>query len=231
MVTGELVSTAESQLTKAGLQYKVTDQASSSVAVNHVISSSPTDGSAINKGQTVTLSVSTGTKKVSVPTGMVGENVNSAESQLSKLGLVPQTKTNNNSTQTAGTVLSVSPTGGTSVNPGATVTLTISGGGSTVPNVVNLSQANAVSTLQQYGFKFKIISASDTSAAGSPTAGLVWQQFPTESTTEPAGYTVTIYVQPAANTAPASPSSSPSPTVSPTPTVSATPTTKPGGGL
>jgi eukaryotic-like serine/threonine-protein kinase len=209
-----------------GLKYTIVNGASSQYAKGDVYNSSPSGGSSVTKGQMVTLDVSTGAKKVTVPSGLVGENVDKAESQLSALGLNPTTQTNSSSTQPAGTVLSVNPTGGTSVNPNSTVTLTISGGGSPVPNVVGLTEANAISTLQQYKFNYKVITQADTSAAGNATAGIVWQQFPTSTATEPTGYTVTIYVQPTA-TAPPSSTASATPSAPTTPTTPATGTTAP----
>jgi serine/threonine-protein kinase len=210
-VTGELVATAEQQLKTKGLNYTVTDQASSGVAKNHVISASPTDGTAVTKGQTVTLTVSTGVAKVTIPTDIVGESYATASAELTKLGLQVSQKTDSTSTKAANTVLSSSPNPGTSVDPNTTVTLTTSGGGTAVPDVRGYNQQAATDKLTSLGFTVKV---DTTAAPGGQTvaAGVVWTQTPDPTTTEPAGYQVTIFVQPQV-------------TASATPSVSATPST------
>jgi eukaryotic-like serine/threonine-protein kinase len=210
-VTGEPVAKAEQQIRQAGLTYTVHDEASSAVAKGVVIGANPSDGTGVQKGQLITLNVSTGAAMVTIPTDLVGQQATQAVTELSNLGLHPVTKTDQNSSKPAGTVISVSPTGGTQVNPGSTVTLTISGGSSPVPPVTGLQLNSAIKLLQQDGFK---VNAQQVAGPAGTTAGLVWNQNPAQGTNEPPNFVVTIFYQPQATpTTPASPSVSASPSV------------------
>jgi beta-lactam-binding protein with PASTA domain len=101
-------------------------------------------------------------------------------------------------------VVNQTPVGGTSIAPGSKVTIFVSGSAS-VPNVVGLPMASAVTLLQNDGFKVNQVMAAGPTGT---TPGNVWQQTPGANSTEPANSTVTVYIQPIA---------SPSPSASPTP--------------
>jgi eukaryotic-like serine/threonine-protein kinase len=211
-VTGETAVKAEQQIRQAGLTYTVHDEASSAVAKGVVISANPTDGTGVQKGQLITLNVSTGASKVTIPTDLVGQQEAQAVTELSNLGLHTGTpKTDQNSSKPAGTVLSVNPPGGTAVDPNSTVvTLTISGGSTAVPPVTGLSLSSAETLLKQDGFKFN---AQQVAGPAGTTPGFVWNQNPQQGTLEPPNFVVTIDYQPQATpTTPATPTASASPT-------------------
>jgi serine/threonine-protein kinase len=148
---------------------------------------------------------------VRVPTDLVGQQATQAVTELSNLGLHPVTKTDQNSNKPAGTVISVSPTAGTQVQPNSTVTLTISGGSSPVPPVTGLQLNSAIALLTQDGFK---VNAQQVAGPAGTTPGLVWNQNPQQGTNEPPNFVVTIFYQPqAAPSTPASSSPSSSPSV------------------
>jgi beta-lactam-binding protein with PASTA domain/tRNA A-37 threonylcarbamoyl transferase component Bud32 len=209
-VVGLSQSKAISAVKAEGLKYTVVQGASSQYAKGDVFSSNPSGGAAVTRGQSVTLDVSTGAKKVTIPTDIIGETYQTAYSQLTGLGLTVTSTTNNSSTQTANTVLSSNPKAGSSVNPNSSVVLTISGGGVQVPEVTGIPAASAEAKLKSETFKVNV--ESQSGPAGT-TPGIVWSQTPNEGVTEPSGYTVTIFVQP--NTATQSPSASASASTSP----------------
>jgi eukaryotic-like serine/threonine-protein kinase len=206
LVNNEPVALAESQIKSVHLDYAVVNQPSSSVAKGKVISSTPAQGDNVAANTVVTLYVSTGVAPVTVP-DVEGKQENAAQATLQADGFQVLIQTDATSTEPSGTVVNQSPVGGTSVPPGSKVTIFVSGG-VTVPNVVGVPGASAVTLLQNDGFKVNEITAAGPSGT---TPGDVWQQHPAGNTPEAAGSTVTIYIQPSA---------SPSPSATPTPSPS-----------
>jgi serine/threonine-protein kinase len=93
----------------------------------------------------------------------------------------------------AGTVVGQNPVGGTQASKGSTITLKVSKGPSTqpVPDVGTLSQGDAKATLQQGGFKVKIVQQDTIDPAED---GIVLAQDPAPDTQAKPGDTVTITV-------------------------------------
>ncbi|MDA8262421.1 MAG: Stk1 family PASTA domain-containing Ser/Thr kinase, partial [Actinomycetota bacterium] len=168
-VVGSSLSQAGRSLTSAGLTYKVNYKQSSNVPQNTVMSQTPLAGTAVAKGSSVTLTVSSGPAPVTVP-NVVDQTVGNAESQLVPLGFSVAT-TYVNSSKPNGTVIKQDPTAGTKAAPGSTVTLTVSNGPATVavPNVVGQPLAQAANTLGTAGLQLGNVSyqSSDTVANGS----------------------------------------------------------------
>ncbi|MEA2361509.1 MAG: eukaryotic-like serine/threonine-protein kinase [Thermoleophilaceae bacterium] len=86
-VTGLSRDSAQSLLTKAGLEPAVEERESKEPA-DDVIAQNPAAGTEVDRGSTVTITVSTGIEKVSVP-NVVGLNRRDAAQQLREVGLVP----------------------------------------------------------------------------------------------------------------------------------------------
>jgi len=137
--------------------------------------------------------------------------VSAAQSTLQAKGFNVSVHADPTSTQQAGTVISQSPSAGTAA-PGSTVTLTYSGGASSVPSVIGDSQQTANQILTTAGFA---VSVQQGSGPAQYPNGTVFQQQPGAGSTAAKGATVTIFVQ---NGASPSPSPTPTPTPSPTPT-------------
>jgi beta-lactam-binding protein with PASTA domain/tRNA A-37 threonylcarbamoyl transferase component Bud32 len=210
LVNGEPVATAQAQIKAAHLRSTVVNQPNSSINKGLVIRSSPPEGNNVAADTLVTLYVSSGPGKVSVP-NVEGKQESAAATQLQSAGFTVSVQQDTTSTQPAGTVVNQDPVGGTMVEPGSKITLFVSGAAS-VPNVVGLSEASAQASLQSAGFKVTI----QTVAGPANTApGDVWQQNPNANTTAPQGTTVTILVQPQAS-APPTPTDTGSPTVTAT---------------
>ncbi len=216
-VVGMTQSKAVAAIKKAGLTPRVVNVASPSVKAGLVTQTSPPFGTKVAPKSVVTLDVSTGPKKISVPR-VIGLSEADAQNKLQNFHVV--TKTAANSTQPAGTVVRQSPDPGTMLLPNSTVTIYVSGGGTQVQNTVGDPKATAVSILQNQGFKVQVITAA---GPANSTPGNVFQQTPSSGTL-PQGSTVTIYV---ASTPTPTPSAT---TPTPTPTPSATtPTPTPTG--
>jgi beta-lactam-binding protein with PASTA domain/tRNA A-37 threonylcarbamoyl transferase component Bud32 len=212
------VATAEHDITAAGLRSTVVDQASSTVGKGLVVSSNPTQGNNVAANTLVTLYVSTGAAPVAVP-NVVGQPETQAQSTLQSKGFQVQVKTNPNSTQPSGTVISQNPSGGTAA-PGSTVTLTVSGGAVAVPSVIGDSQQTANQILTTAGFQVNVQQGSGPSNVPN---GTVFSQQPGANSQIAKGSTVTIFVQNGASqppSPPASPSTSPTPSPSPSPSAS-----------
>jgi eukaryotic-like serine/threonine-protein kinase len=206
------------------VQKPVVVKVASSDKVGIVIKSTPAFGTKVPPHSTVTLDVSAGPKKVTVP-NVVGDSEATAQNTLQRLGLQVQTKTDPTSTLAQGKVARQNPGAQTQVAPGSTVTLYISGGGVQVPSVIGDPQGTAESILTNAGFKVKVVTVAGP--AGS-TPGTVFNQQPGNQSTEPAGSTVTIFVAAAVQPTSAPTTASPTPTPSAT-TASPTPTPTPTG--
>jgi serine/threonine-protein kinase len=211
LVNGEPVATAQAQIKAQHLRSTVTYQNSSTVKANVVINSSPQEGNNVPANTLITLFVSKGQAPVAVPS-VVGQPQNQAEATLQAKGFKVDVKTDATSSAPAGQVISQSPSGGTAA-PGATITITVSGGAVSVPPVVGDSQQTASQILTTAGFQVNVQQGSGPAQYAN---GTVFSQQPANGTATK-GSTVTIFVQNGAS-ASAPPSDTGSPTVTPSDT-------------
>jgi serine/threonine-protein kinase len=209
LVNGESVATAQGQIKAQHLRSTVVFQNSSSVKPNIVINSNPAEGNNVPANTLVTLFVSKGQAPVAVP-NVVGQQQDQAASTLQSKGFKVDTKTDATSSSPAGQVISQNPSGGTAA-PGATITITVSGGAVSVPSVVGDSQQTASQVLTTAGFQ---VSVQQGSGPAQYANGTVFQQNPPNGTAVK-GSTVTIFVQTGQ-----SPSAPPTDTATPTDTPS-----------
>jgi eukaryotic-like serine/threonine-protein kinase len=191
LVVGLKESTATKALNRRGLTVDTSSQHSSTVPKGEVISSSPPDGTTVTKGSRVDLVISSGPVQVKVP-DVTNQNAASAHSDLRNAGL---TFTDNqvNASQPKGTVISQTPAGGTTVDKGSTVTLTISKGPNTaqVPDLTGDTEAQATGALSQLGLQVQVkqIKTTDQNQDGK-----VVRQRPAAGTQLKKGRTVVIYI-------------------------------------
>ena len=193
LLTGLKQAEAIRALNRRGLQADVTSQHSATVPKGEVIRTSPADGEVVPKGFHVNLVVSSGPQQVKVP-DVTSLTTAAAHSQLHNAGL----EFNDDqvtSDQPKGTVIAQDPAGGTTVNKGSSVTLTISKGPDTapVPNVSGQGQTpdQATSTLQGAGFKVQV---KEIPTKDQTQDGKVIRQRPQPGTQLKKGRTVVIYV-------------------------------------
>ena len=120
---------AEAALKKLGFNVKVQEINDDTVAEGQVVKTDPQAGSTLAYGSTVTLYVSKGPeiKTVSVP-AVVGSDLDSAKSAITKAGLKVGNITYRDDSRTKGTVLEVSPSAGTSVTQNTSIDLVVSSG-------------------------------------------------------------------------------------------------------
>jgi len=232
LVNGETYAQAANQIKAAGLNPVENKQASSSVPEGRVISTNPDNGNSVPKNSTVTVNVSTGVGKLTLP-NLTGSQASQAEAQLKNLGFTNVTPVSDTqSTAPSGQVDHMTPGPG-KYPPDQQITLYVSGGGVPVPNVVNQTQVEAQAILQNDGFNVQTVS-TPAPASQMVEPGTVYNQNPAANQVKPKGTLIQIFVQPQNTTPTATPTDTTTPTTSPTatPTDGGTPTTTPtGGGL
>jgi serine/threonine-protein kinase len=181
---------------------------SSKVDPNHVIDQNPEADSFVDKGTSVSITISIGTKPTVVPANIIGQTKAQAQATLANAHLNGVFK-KVDSDQTKGTVVSTDPTPGTKVARDSDVTVSISRGPTKVPNVVGMTQSDAEQLIRARGFVPK---TSDDNNSTEP-AGTVTDQTPPAGTQLPQGSTVFIQVS---TGQPSSPPTSSAPTSPPT---------------
>jgi len=189
-VVGEALEDAQATLEKAGFDV-TTEEVDSDREIGTVVRQAPRAGSMAGSGDTVTLYVSKGVTKVTVP-DVTGSSVSSARSELSSAGLSvgSVTEDDGSSGQSPGTVVGQDPSSGASVAKGTSVNLVIAAqSGSSVPDVTGSDQSTARNKLESLGFNVNSSGAESTQPEGT-----VIDQDPQPGATVPAGSTVTIIV-------------------------------------
>jgi serine/threonine-protein kinase len=113
----------------------------------------PPAGTEVDKGATITLTVSTGAPKKTVP-DVTGLTYDTAREKLQKLGFEVKQETRE-SEQKPGVVIEQSPSGDTDLQIGKAITLTVAREKEmvTVPSVVNQSCDDATAQLESAGLK------------------------------------------------------------------------------
>ncbi len=218
-VAGQSLASAKKALLKQGFTIgPVTRRPSATVAKGDVISTSPASGATANKGSAVSLVVSRGASTIAVPS-VVNLPVAQAEAKLTQDGLGWRKVTDNNAPagSAPGVVLNQRPSAGVQLKPGDKVTLVLPPTSQSMPSVVNMSEALAMSTLQGAPYFFTVnVRNCPSSLVGAVPVGDICKSSPAAGQSIPPHSTVTIYVEPAAITPP-----TPTPTPSnPTPTPS-----------
>jgi beta-lactam-binding protein with PASTA domain len=128
-VVGQVQADAESHIVAAGLMAgPVSEQASGTVPVGHVISQNPPAGATVTPGTSVALVISTGVQDVIVP-DIVGLSQNEAESQITAAHLVVGAiSIDNSDTVPEGLVMSQDPASGVTIAAGTAVAMVVSSG-------------------------------------------------------------------------------------------------------
>jgi hypothetical protein len=162
---------------------------------------------------TATPSLST---QVLIP-AVVGKTVDEARASLTEAGLSISGELSVHSSQRAGTVVSVNPAENTLVKRGSVVELHVASGQNSVPMVMGLSQAEAISRIQAAGF-VPVVNVAQTPGSNPDR---VVDQSPAGDSTAVLGTSIIVLVNPPAPTP--SPTASPQPTMSPTPSPTPSP--------
>ncbi|WP_422744604.1 Stk1 family PASTA domain-containing Ser/Thr kinase [Micromonospora sp. WMMD754] len=214
---------AQAALTQAGLRYVNGDPVQNTECKpGTVVNQSPGPGLRVEKNTAVSVQICTGPGEVTIPKNLKGSQVANVQAQLQALGLTVETENIDNSAQ-KGIVVEVDPAEGSTVAEASTVKLKVSRGNITeVPDVVGLSEDQAIRQLQNAGYKVRTLDGDEVTEPDK--VGKVSKQSPKGGADLARDKQVTIYVDIAAPEE----SESPSPPASPTP--SGSPSTPGGGG-
>ncbi|MFE9368705.1 Stk1 family PASTA domain-containing Ser/Thr kinase [Streptomyces sp. NPDC006711] len=150
-LVGSSQGDAEKMATNAGVKMSVSkNEPCADQPKGNICTQTPANGT-MKKGDTVTVTVSTGAPKIEVP-DVTQKDKDSATQYLQSKGFQVKTK-EVESGSTPGTVVSQDPTGGSQAEKNSTVTLSIAKKQTTnLPNVVNKDYTAAVQQLSALGF-------------------------------------------------------------------------------
>ncbi|MER5492520.1 Stk1 family PASTA domain-containing Ser/Thr kinase [Streptomyces sp. LE64] len=124
-VIGDDIEAATDRLEEKGYDFKVeTEFKQSEEPVGSVLDQDPSSGTEVEKGSTITLTVAKARERVAVP-DLAGQTCDAAKQQLQDNNLVGTCTEVESSEVEAGKVLAQSPTAGTPVVPGSTVSVQI----------------------------------------------------------------------------------------------------------
>jgi serine/threonine protein kinase len=182
---------ATKKLEAAGFKVDVQPVNSDSVEERLVVYSEPSGGNTATNGSTVTIFVSRGPRLMKVPV-LVGSQRNVAVEQIRARGLEPIVSEEERSAP-AGQVIRQSPSAGTTVPPGAPVTIVVSKGErqAKVPNVIGQERREAVEAIRAAGLT-PAVEEEETGVPGQ--VGRVVDQFPPPGQELEPGAEVTIVV-------------------------------------
>jgi eukaryotic-like serine/threonine-protein kinase len=162
---------------------------SDTVPENRVIGTEPIAGTEIQAGTTVSLIISRGSNTVAVP-NVVGQDDQAALNSLEAAEL-GGTIVQRDDEAPAGEVVAQSPTAGKRVKQGSTVTIFVSTGAISVPDVVGQARRAAVTALKKAGF---VVAVSEQATTDPAQVGFVVNQFPPGGSRGQRGDTVSIVV-------------------------------------
>ncbi len=150
---------ARKALTDLGYKVQETEQPSTEIPENRVISSSPDGGQRLERGQTVTLTVSSGPGVATVP-DVLKQSRNDASAELRDAGFEVAVREQERSDVDPGTVVGQDPAGQQKRAQGSTVTITVATAPAeptttAVPDVTGRSEAEATRLLSGKGFEIR----------------------------------------------------------------------------
>jgi serine/threonine-protein kinase len=191
---GLTVDAATQKILDAGLTVgKQTTQPDAQIPKDQVISTDPSVGTPVTRGQAIDLLVSSGPEMIQVPE-VIGSAEASAVTSLQQAGfdVDPMITREFNTKYDYGMVFKTDPAPGTPTAKGSRVRIWVSEGAEMerVPSVVGKTQADATDALNTAGFDVKTVKKSDAATA----KGTVIAQDPPGATDAPKGSTVTITV-------------------------------------
>ncbi|HEU4706750.1 MAG TPA: PASTA domain-containing protein [Solirubrobacterales bacterium] len=190
---GLTAAAAKKKLEGEGFEVAVQPVNSSSVEEGLVVFSEPRGGDSATHGSTVTIFVSRGPKLAKVPV-LVGTQRRVAVQQIRGRGLVPSVS-EEESNAPAGEVISQSPSAGSQVDPGSTVSIVVSSGReekvAKAPNVIGEERREAVESIRAAGLT---PSVEEEETEVPSQVGRVIDQFPPPGSELEPKSTVTITV-------------------------------------
>ena len=162
----------------------------SRIPKDRIASQLPLATSAVQKGSSITLTISDGPGNTTVPINLVGMSLEEARNLLTSAGLIITQTVAVDSSSEPGKVLKVTPDHGAVIAAGSGVVLEIASGNVEVPAVIGTDGIQAQTILVQAGFLVKVINAYDT----TQPLGVVLAMAPNAGTTQTIGSQVTITI-------------------------------------
>ena len=211
-IVGKNFAEARNDLQDQGLIVQSTTVASTAEDKNKVIAVSDEDGNAISEGSsvesgsTVVLSVGSGQSTEGSVPDVTGLTRAEAKVKIEDADFVFAAEEVESSEVTKGNVISQDPSAGTMASTGSTVTVKVSKGSDknddqdekgdttvtrTVPNIVGMTETAAKTALTASGLSFESITEAHSDTV---TAGLVISQTPTAGTTAADGSGVNFVI-------------------------------------
>jgi len=189
LYTGILEKNAVGLIDKDGFEPNVRRLPSADVQPGYVFEQQPDAGTKQPRGSIVTILVSSGKPKVTVPS-LVGKSRDAAVAELTRLRLEPRV-VSVNSTQPANVVTGQNPQPGIVVVSGSSVRINVSSGPKpvAVPSVIGQSYDSAAAQLQSAGFTVGRVDVDNDAPAGQ-----VVDQSPPGNSTASKGSSVTLSV-------------------------------------
>ena len=187
-VVGLTPEAAQEQL--AGFVVTIQHAHNPTIPIGRVIDQVPLATTKVKAGTAVVLTISDGVGDASVPTDLIGMSLSGARASLAAAGLVIAQTEAVPSDKPQGTVLKVTPDGGSILPSGSGVTLQIASGDVEVPLLIGLQEIPARTVLAQAGFLVRALDGTDM----SQPAGVVLAQAPDAGTTQTIGSMVTITI-------------------------------------
>jgi len=189
LYTGILEKNAVALITQDGFEHNVRRLPNAKVQPGYVYEQDPEAGTKLQKGSIVTILVSSGKPKVTVP-ALVGKSRDAAVAELTQRDLVANV-VQVSSAKPANQVTAQNPQPGVVVLAGASVRINVSSGPKpvAVPSVIGLSYDSAAAQLQSAGFT---VGRADVDS--DQPAGQVVDQSPPGNSTASKGSPVTLSV-------------------------------------
>jgi beta-lactam-binding protein with PASTA domain/predicted Ser/Thr protein kinase len=189
-VVGADQASAQLALKRAGFSSDPVPKTSADRPAGTVIGQDPPGGEKAKKGSTVTLFVSSGPGRATIPV-LKGVGKRKATKQLTRLGFKVDQQPQSDDTIPKDHVIDTSPTAGNQLDKGNTVILYVSTGPQlvAVPDVVNAMSDKARATLEDAGFTVHV----EHQESDKPV-GTVLAQDPAAGAQRPKGSSVTITV-------------------------------------
>jgi eukaryotic-like serine/threonine-protein kinase len=187
--TGILEKKAVALINDDGFEDNVRRLPNADVQPGYVFEQQPDPGTKQARGSIVTILVSSGKPKVTVPS-LVGRSRDAAVAELTRLGLAPQV-VQVSSSEPANVVTAQNPKPGVVVVSGSSVRINVSSGPKpvAVPSVVGQSYDSAAAQLQSAGFTVGRVDVDSDQPAGQ-----VVDQSPPGNSTASKGSSVTLSV-------------------------------------
>ena len=171
-VTGQPYEAAKAELEAVNFEVDKVEEADDTVPTGDVISQDPVGGTLLEPGETITLTVSLGKETVTMPSlgsYTFDDAKNLLESDQYQLKV---DKEERDSSAPKDEVINSNPPEGSEVEKGSTVTLYVSRGETSVPNVVGKSVDDATNTLEDAGFDVEVNGPDDGKVTDQdPNAG------------------------------------------------------------